>query len=181
MSGRKRNQAEIVRDRRRIGELYLKGWLQVDIADELGISQQTVSNDLKTLQQDWLESALIDINEAKSRELAKLDQLEREYWKGWLRSCLDAETMTEKNGYDEKRGDYNETVKVVRGQAGNTSFLDGIQRCVAQRCKILGIEAPDEHKYDIGPQLARALEALPGEFKMQVVAQLAAASEDDSQ
>lgn len=171
MPGRRRSKAEIARDRRRIGDLYLKGWLQADIATEVGVSQPTVSLDLKALHAEWLKSTLIDINEARSRELAKLDQLEREYWKGWLRSCMDAEEEIVKVTIDEQ-GIKTEETKKVKGQSGDTKFLDGIQKCVAQRCKILGVEAPEEHTYDIGPQLIQALEALPGEFKMQVMAQL---------
>jgi hypothetical protein len=35
--------------------------------------------------------------QAKLRELARIDQLEREYWEAWKRSCQDRErTMQEK-------------------------------------------------------------------------------------
>ena len=118
MPGRRRSTAQLVRDRRRIADLYLQGWIQADIAAELGISQQTVSNDLKALQVSWLDSSLVDFNAAKSQELAKVDRLEREYWVAWLYSCEDAE-----------------------GQAGDPRFLAGVQWCIGKRCKILGIDA----------------------------------------
>ena len=80
MPGKRRSSGQLARDRRKIADLYLKGWIQADIAAEIGMAQQTVSNDIKALQKDWLASALIDFNEAKSQELAKVDRLEREYW-----------------------------------------------------------------------------------------------------
>ena len=143
--GKRRDTAQIARDRKRIGDCYLKGWLQADIADELGISQATVSRDIKALQQAWLDSALVDFNEAKARELAKVDQLEREYWQAWARSCEDAETVTQKavkTGEEERK----EATKTAKGQAGDPRFLSGVQWCINKRCEILGIDAPQRHE-----------------------------------
>ena len=164
--GKRRDTAQIARDRKRIGDCYLKGWLQADIADELGISQATVSRDIKALQQAWLDSALIDFNEAKARELAKVDQLEREYWQAWERSCEDAETETQKAKGDVRKYEGNdgqfvqerpaEVTKTRKGQAGDPRFLAGIQWCINKRCDILGIDAPRRHELsgpDGGPLL----------------------------
>lgn len=126
-----------------MADLYLQGWLQVDIAAELGINQSTVSRDLKALHKVWLKAALLDFNEAKARELAKVDRLEREYWRAWQRSCEDAETMRQEgdaSGVDK-------IVKTAKGQAGDPRFLSGVQWCIEKRCKILGIEAAQKHLY----------------------------------
>ena len=144
MPGKRRSAAQLARDRRKIADLYLKGWIQADIADEIGMSQATVSNDIAALHRDWLALALVDFNEAKAQELAKIDRLEREYWAAWERSCEDAETITEKarasRGSDKP--DSVEKTKQAKGQAGDPRFLAGVQWCIEQRCKILGIEAP---------------------------------------
>jgi predicted transcriptional regulator len=144
MSGKRRSTAQRVRDRRKIADLYLQGWIQADIADELTISQQTVSNDLKALHGEWLASALMDFSEAKSQELAKIDRLEREYWQAWERSCEDAESVTQEGtaeGVDKVK-------KTSKGQAGDPRFLQGVQWCIERRCKILGVDAPE--KYAVG-------------------------------
>ena len=143
---RRRSSAELARDRRKIADLYLKGWIQADIADELGVNQSTVSRDIKALQKDWLESALVDFNEAKSQELAKIDRLEREYWQAWERSCEDAETVTEKARASRgaEKPDSIEKTKQAKGQAGDPRFLNGVQWCIERRCKILGIDAPNK-------------------------------------
>lgn len=155
-TGKRRSNAQIARDRRRISDLYLQGWIQADIAATVGISQSTISRDLKALQAGWLQSALMDFNEAKSRELAKVDRLEREYWQAWARSCEDAETVRQEgsrkkhkkdednNENDDKLPSVDKIVKTRKGQAGDPRFLQGVQWCIDRRCKILGIDAPQK-------------------------------------
>lgn len=66
--------------------MYLRGEYQSEIAKHFGVNQSTISRDIAALRDEWLQSALVDINEAKAKELAKVDQLEREYWDAWQRS-----------------------------------------------------------------------------------------------
>jgi hypothetical protein len=147
MTGRTKTQRE--RDNRRISQLYLQGEMQADIAASLSLSQSTVSRALKRLQADWRASALIDINEAKARELAKIDTLELEYWTAWKRSQEDAESeITKMQGNPPKPNEANplpakmETQKKREGQSGNPAFLRGIEWCINKRCEILGVNAP---------------------------------------
>jgi len=142
MSGKRRSNGQLARDRRRIANLYLQGWLQVDIAQEVGVSQSTVSLDIKALQKQWLASALVDIDAAKSKELARIDRLEREYWDAWLRSQEDAETT--KTKWEEKGG--SSTEEISKGQVGDPRFLQGVEWCIERRCKILGIDAPQKQE-----------------------------------
>lgn len=142
-----RSKSEIEKHRRRISELYLKGMLQEDIAAEIGISQPTVSRDLKAIQKVWQKETLYDFNEAKARELERIDILEREYWQAWQRSCEDAETVKQKGKpVTDEAGRVTPTTdrmeRTVKGQVGDPRFLQGVQWCITQRCKILGIEAP---------------------------------------
>jgi len=150
--GRQRDTAQIARDRKKIGELYLKGTLQADIAAKLSIDQSTVSRDIKALFAEWRKSALVDINEAKARELAKIDALELTYWAAWERSCEDAETTVKKTKgsvkrYQDDDGQFiverpAEVDQTSKGQTGDSRFLQGVQWCIDKRCKILGIDAP---------------------------------------
>ncbi len=149
----KRRPAQIAKDRKIIGRMYLRGMLQSEIAEKTGLSQPQVSRDLKGLHKEWLRSALVDFNEAKSKELAKIDMLEVTYWQGWLRSLKDAEkSITEKTTNDvEKKANEKET-KIInlghskariehKGQTGDPRFLTGIQWCIEKRCAIIGINA----------------------------------------
>ena len=83
MAAPKRTSFEREKDLLEISRLYLTGVTQTDIAARLGVSQQQISYDLKALQKRWLAASLAHVDDAKARELAKIDQLEREYWKAW--------------------------------------------------------------------------------------------------
>jgi hypothetical protein len=140
---RRRSQAEIERDRRRIADLYLQGWIQSAIGEELKLAQSTISRDLRALYKQWQESALVDFDKAKAEELAKVDRLEREYWAAWRRSCEDAETVKQR-GVESGDKKSKEAVKITKGQAGDPRFLAGVQWCIERRCKILGLDAPEQ-------------------------------------
>lgn len=141
MSGKRRSASQLARDRRRIADLYLKGWLQADIAEELDIDQSTVSRDIQAIHSVWAESTLIDFDEAKQREIAKVDHLEREYWQAWEASKQEkmstaTETATTKDGKRDK-------AQIKREERnGDPRYLSGVQWCIEKRCKILGIDAP---------------------------------------
>jgi hypothetical protein len=152
----KRSKSQKIRDRRLIASLYLKGEYQSDIAAQVGISQGQVSKELATLQAEWQVSALVDIKEAKARELAKIDALELEYWTAWKRSQEDAESenleqigkpQTVKNpetGQPEEKIVNAHLKKSTKreGQSGNPAFLRGVEWCINKRCEIIGIDAP---------------------------------------
>jgi len=156
----KRNSAEIARDRRLIAHLYLNEKIsQPEIAEQLNdregitytLTQQMVSYDLTALQAQWLKAALMDLDEAKAQELARINRLELEYWAAWERSCENAEIETKKakgkvQQYQDEQGRFvaeqpAEVTKQSKGQAGDPRFLQGVQWCIERRCKILGIDA----------------------------------------
>jgi predicted transcriptional regulator len=139
MAEKKRTPTERENDLEKLASLYLKGMRQADIAQKLGVSQPQVSYDLKEIHKRWRESTLVNINEAKHRELARIDNLENEYWRAWERSCEEkTKTKTEKivGGNATKASVEKDTM------LGNPSYLTGVQWCIEQRCKIFGINAP---------------------------------------
>lgn len=168
---RRRKKAEIIRDRKIIGELYLKGYSQMAIGERLNLSQQTISEDLKVLHQEWLESAAQDIDEVRSAQLQKLDRVEIEYWGGWERSCQDEVITTTKKVISDSETREETTVR-VKPQAGDAKFIDGVKATVKQRCDLLGIEPPKTTKLEIGQELARALSALPEAFRGGIISDL---------
>jgi hypothetical protein len=108
---------EIDRRRARVAALYLQGRYQWDIAAELEVDPSTVSRDLKAIRAAWKASAVRDFDEAKGRELDRIDLLERTYWQAWLDSREEHQTTT-------------------------PAFLAGVQWCIDRRCKLLGLDAP---------------------------------------
>jgi transcriptional regulator with XRE-family HTH domain len=137
MPGPTRTTDQILSHRQTIAERYLRGDYQADIAQDLGISQQQVSYDLKAIRAQWIAATIRDFDAAKAQELAKIDQVEAEYWKAWARSQEDKEISYSETGVKgSKSGSRSE------GQAGNPAFLDGVLKCITKRCEILGLDAP---------------------------------------
>ena len=137
MSAPKRTEFEREAQLVEIKDLYLRGETQMSIAAKFNLSQSQISRDISTLHRRWRESSLIDINEAKQRELERLDALEREYWTAWEASKGEQQRSTA-----GKTGDVSRAQIVKFESAGDPRFLAGVQWCVEQRCKILGLYAP---------------------------------------
>lgn len=135
MASNKRTPTQRENDLERIAALYLRGKRQVDIAAELGLSQPQVSYDLKEIHKRWRESSLVNMNEVKQRELARIDALETEYWQAWERSVGEViRTTTSRSDKDGNKASITKEEK-----AGNPAYLAGVQWCIEQRCKIFGL------------------------------------------
>jgi predicted transcriptional regulator len=114
MAANKRNPTERTRDLETLSRLYVKGRTQAEIAAELGISQPQVAYDLKDLRERWKASQ----DRTKAEELARIDAIEAEAWKGHS----DSQDHSEKAAY-----------------------LRTALSCVEKRCKLLGFDAPEKH------------------------------------
>jgi hypothetical protein len=144
----------IAERRKTVASLYLRGKFQHEIAKEARVDRGTVSRDLKAVEAEWLKSGVMDLNAAKARELAKNDEVERQAWAGWQRSCKDAETMEVTGTSQGGKGKPEKVKKVTKGQAGDPRFLAIIQECGKRRCEILGLDAPKKLEHggiDGGP------------------------------
>jgi predicted transcriptional regulator len=133
---------------------------QSEIAEALDISQATVSRDLTAIQKEWAQARINDIDERKRVELAKIDNLELEYWEGWKRSQESVKTETQKmqgSARQPKAGeerndtapDKLEKINRVESQIGDPRFLAGIQSCINKRCELLGLNAPTKTEVKI--------------------------------
>ncbi len=147
-----RETTEIEHRRKQIATMYLRGDYQSAIAQALGIDQATVSRDLKALRAAWLQSAVRDFDAARAEELAKIDQVEAEYWGAWERSKKDKEiAVQETDGTQDERTKRPRIKKAMlrkEGQSGNPAYLAGILTCIDKRCQILGLDAPKRFVID---------------------------------
>lgn len=135
MAAPKRTPTQREHDLELIAALYLRGKRQADIAKEIGVDQSQVSYDLKEIHKRWRESTLVSINEAKHRELARIDNLEVEYWNAWARSCEEkTKTRTEKGTTGASKASVEKDQML-----GNPAYLTGVLSCIEQRCKIFGL------------------------------------------
>ena len=144
-----KNKKHIIAKRRsQVADLYLRGFLQHDIATRLKISQSQVSRDLKELSKQWQQSALIDIDEIKGRELARLNLAEVNLWKSWKRSCQVRikKRHSESTGKDGQKIE-NSTEKSQ--MVGDPRIMQEILRCIQMRCRILGLESAQKFDIDL--------------------------------
>ena len=74
-----RTRQRIAADRAEAARLYLMGKPIGVIADYLPhLTYASVRKDVQALTRDWRASALVDMDEARGHELARLDVIERE-------------------------------------------------------------------------------------------------------
>lgn len=134
--------------RHEIARLYLQLFTQAEIARQVNLNQSNVSRHLAAIQEEWRAARVRDLDLAKSRELARIDEVERAAWEQWKRSIKDAvERVTEQvegpAGADGKpTGARLKALERIAGRCGDPRYLSVIDNCVDRRCKILGLYAP---------------------------------------
>jgi transposase-like protein len=130
--------------RLQVARLYYRGGLsQQKIAKRVKVTQQQVSLDLAAVREQWKQQMGEKLDELKVEQLIKLDMIEAESLRGWRRSLRDAERKRAKivNAEGEAR---QETEKTSEGQSGDPRFLNEARQCVADRRKMLGMDAPQK-------------------------------------
>ena len=132
--------------RQQVTELALQGWTQTAIAAHLDIAQSTVSEDLQHVRQTWNDSNASALDEIRSRELAKIDLIEREAWAAWGRSQKPAQSAVVTG-----EGSGKQTRKSMKQQIGDPRFLDQINKCIMQRRAVLGLDVLPAANQSEGP------------------------------
>ena len=136
--------------------MYQRGEYQTTIAAELGVSRQTIAMDLVLLERRWREANIESITEAKTKDLAKIDQLEKEYRDAWEKSS----GIHKKETSIETTGEVSSLTEKVESEelVGNPAFLRGIEWCIEQRKQILGYAAPVKSEINVTTDLSKLSE-----------------------
>lgn len=154
MAAPKRTTAQRERDLEFISRYYLQGLSHLEIRDRLveahypddgsPISRRTISNDLRTLRERWINSAIRNVDQAIARELAKIDELERTLWEAWERSTRPAKVRTTRTRGELRGGQVVtaeggiEITTRTADSTGQVKYLTGIARCIQLRTELLG-------------------------------------------
>lgn len=100
---------ETAREERRaqVALLDRRGYTTDEIGRRIGVTRQTVINDLKVLKERYMESALDDVRAMIAYKLQQYRDIRREAWEAWERSKEDqtrttSEYMIAKPDEDEK-------------------------------------------------------------------------------
>jgi hypothetical protein len=131
-------------------KMYMRGETQAHIASIIGVSPSQIKYDIKMMIIRWRKEADRNIDERKAEELAKINNLEYEYWAAWKESQKIVRTKTvtsyakrtSPDGVDvtlEPVGIQEIKLKQTR-QTGDPRFLEGVLRCIEKRLRIFGIE-----------------------------------------
>lgn len=163
-------------DRKAIAfRMHLEGFELEQIVD--AIKAMTGSCAGKSYVQGWITEAIEAARLARPEflkvsvnvELEKIDNLERQYWAAWHRSCADKTktrktfdpplksappTLAKKRGRPKaseppallELGELKGVIVETETQNGDIKFLLGVQWCVEQRLKLNGTSAPKENK-----------------------------------
>lgn len=154
-NGRSPDQKE--HDLELTARMYLQGATQAAIAKHLGVTQQTVSNDLKEIRIRWRESSIRDFDAIKEEQLAKINLAESQYWQEWERSKETKITKRNEDGLTDK-GALTKEVIIEEQKCGDPRYLDGVMKCIERRCALIGLDS--ELKYqDLSIAIGRVIQA----------------------
>lgn len=159
----KRTPGQIRKDRIDISRLYVQGYTSTYIAHWISenrdytLSPQTIRADIKNIIEEWREQYLPDIDTMKVAELARIDAVIREAWEGWYSSRKEKESTETERTLQETKAHVKGSTPVpifeesksklkTENRDGDARFLEVIDKCIARRTKILGIEAPSRHE-----------------------------------
>lgn len=127
-----------------IADSILKGRPVTEIASHLDVSIATVYKELKTLRERWKEVAAEALDQRKAFELAKLEKLETTYWEAYERSTQVFTKKMQRQKAGIKGQPTTEATLVEEERVGDPRFLDGILKCIQQRCQMTGLNDPEK-------------------------------------
>lgn len=147
-------RSKLVREERmnRTLELYLRGQSYSQIAKALPAAKSTVAKDIAAIREEWRRSRSDELGHALLMELARIDAMERECWAQWEASKTEevitrAETGVEvgkdATGRQVRTPISEKVIRSTRLRNADPRYMDTIRWCVEQRCKLLGLLAPN--------------------------------------
>ncbi|HEV7225260.1 MAG TPA: hypothetical protein VGN42_21315 [Pirellulales bacterium] len=137
MAVSKKQRTAIEHRRRQVAELFLKGYSQTAIGNQLDVTQATICNDLKKIHEIWRASTIRDFDLAAAAALLRLDLIECEAWEAWERSKKPAQSAVILG-----EGVSQPTRKTLRNQNGDPRYLTVVLRCEEARRALLALDPP---------------------------------------
>ena len=135
----------------KVAEMYFQCMSMAEIGRKLGISAVQVYRDICFAREQWRTRYTDAIEKHKQNELGRIDHLELEAWKAWKRSIGNHVKRTVKSGNKpgEYGGPFDEETEHSEKLAGDPRFLDIVNKCIENRRKILGLDAPVMSKVEL--------------------------------
>lgn len=125
-----------------VAKMYMEeDMTQMEIAVELGVSQSTISQDIKNIMEEFKMRQSLPVQWEKEKQLRKLVKTEKEAWEAWERSIG---TVTRTVKKKDASGAIIELVETTDELAGDPRFLNIVLGCADRRIRILGLDEPQE-------------------------------------
>lgn len=150
----RRTNEERERDQVLIARMYVRGksihemMLAINaLYPDRPVSSKSIGVDLNAIRDAWLRSSLLDFNEAKAKELAGIDEAEREAWDAWERSKekhmrFEYEISDDQVPFSADKiaqVQRKKKRKIIEATVGDIRYLEMIERLKKMRCDILGL------------------------------------------
>jgi hypothetical protein len=172
-TGPKRTPTQRERDLAIVSELYVKGVSEIEITKAISeqypdfdLSVRTIRNDKAELRKRWIESQIVNFDEAKARELELIDMAIAACWKGWENSLRDEGfEVTEETKGDKLAGGEGstpitlKTTKRVERRSlrdGSIAWIEEIRKLSDQRSKLLGLYEAEKFQIDWRERLEKS-------------------------
>ena len=144
----KRSAAQKAADLAFIEHWHIRGETETQLAEMLRrerpytLSRSQIHADLMKLKKQWQDAALTQRTAAVAKELAGLQEQERELWAAWEKSKLDATTTTTEfiGGDEPKDASGTKTKVTVETRCGEPAYMRLLLDIRAQRRQLLGLD-----------------------------------------
>lgn len=138
-----------------------------------------VHYDLRAVERRWREAQLVNFNEARQRELARLDIIEAELWNAWERSCKRSSSTRDRErrlpGIVPRAADHaadaeeqkllerveREISVRIEERDGDPRFMELVLKCVQARARLLGLYPKAPSREGPGEPVRRLVVYLP--------------------
>jgi predicted transcriptional regulator len=129
----------VLQRRLRVAQLAAQGRTQLEIADELGVSQPTICADLNEIHAQWRKATEAETAERIAREIAVIEEIRRAAWEGWARSQQDqVRKRVKRTAGPDQDGVKVEKIKERRTQSGDSKMLQTALKCSEMILRTLG-------------------------------------------
>jgi len=119
--------------------MYCEGVPQYKIAEALDVCKQQISYDMQLLIKRWQKESTRKLSVWKARELEKINHLEATYWTAYAASRDDKSTVSKSQRVGQEVVTNSQKAE---SPSGDPRFLQGVERCIERRCKLLGLDKP---------------------------------------
>lgn len=102
----------------------------------------TINRDVQAIRQAWWEGLHRDLDQWIMEKLAEIRALKDEYWGAWQASKGKHARATLGRVVNARQEMSEHISSVEEVSHGDPRYLEGVERCIAQECRLLGLNAP---------------------------------------